>query len=121
MLFSAVSSRPPFRFQPLLRLAVLPGDLPDDQEQDQGDHRRRQRGGDDQESGLLAPVGQRGGDRVGRDDDDRETAQRGRGSEPVRFVDRALHAQRLLAALGSGHAAAAAPLNFCPIISSTCG
>ena len=33
----------PFRFQPLLRLAVLPGDLPDDQEQDQRDHRGRQR------------------------------------------------------------------------------
>ncbi len=38
----------PFRFEPLLRLAVLPGDLPDDQEQDQGDYRGRQRRRDNQ-------------------------------------------------------------------------
>ena len=88
----------PFRFQPLLRLAVLPGDLPDDQEQDQGDHRGRQRCRDDQESGLLAPVGERGGNRVGRDHDARVVAERGCRSQPVRLVDRALHAQRLLAA-----------------------
>ena len=99
MLFRAVSSRPPFRFQPLLRLAALPGYLPDDQEQDQGDHHRRQRCRDDEEPGLRAPVGQCGGNRVGRDHDARVVAERGRGSQPVRLVDRALHAQRLLAAL----------------------
>ncbi len=62
----------PLRLQPLLRFTALPGDLPDDQEQNNGDHHRRQRGGEDQESGLCAPVGQCGGDRVGRDDDSRK-------------------------------------------------
>ena len=99
MLFSAVSSRCRLRFQPLLRVAALPGDLADDQEQDQRDHRCRQHGRGHEESGLRAPIGQRGGDRVGRDDDDREAAELGRGSEPVRIVDRAVYAQRLLAAL----------------------
>jgi hypothetical protein len=72
-----------FRFQPLLRLAVLPGDLPDDQEQDQRDHHRRQRRRDDQESGLLAPVGERGGNRVGRGHHARIMRQRRRRSQPV--------------------------------------
>ena len=31
-----------FRFQPLLRFPILPGHLPDDQEQDEGDHQRGQ-------------------------------------------------------------------------------
>ncbi len=88
----------PFRFQPLLRLAVLPGDLPDDQEQDQGDHRRRQRCRDDEEAGLLAPVGERGGNRVGRDHHARVMSERGCRSQPVRLVDRALYPQRLLGA-----------------------
>ncbi len=89
----------PFGLQPLLRVTTLPGDLPDDQEQDQGDHHGRQHGRGHEESGLRAPVLQRCGNRVGRDDDDREAAQLGRRSEPVRIVDRAAHAQRLLAAL----------------------
>ena len=88
----------PFRLQPLLRLAVLPGDLLNDQEQDQGDHRRRQRGRDDEESGLFAPVGQRGGNRVGCDHDARIMRERSRRSQPGRLIDRALHAQRLLGA-----------------------
>ena len=39
MLLRAVSSRCFSRFQLLGASAVLPVDLPDDQEQDQGDHR----------------------------------------------------------------------------------
>ena len=57
-------------------------------------------GGGDQEPGLRAPVGQRGGCRVGRDDDAGEMGQRHGGAEPVHLVDRTLHdAHRLLAAL----------------------
>ena len=89
----------PFRFQPLLRFAVLAGYLPDDQEQDQGDHGRRQRRRDDEESGLFAPVGQCGIDGVGRDYDARVMRERGGRSQPVRLVNRAMHAQRLLLAL----------------------
>ncbi len=89
----------PFRFQPLLCLAALPGHLPDDEEQDQRDRRCRQDGGADQEPGLGLPIGQRGGYRICRDDDDREAAQLGRGPEPVPAVDRAFDAQRLLTAL----------------------
>ena len=89
----------PLRLQPLLRFTALPGDLPDDQEQNECDHHRRQRGGGDQESGLLAPVCQCGGDRIGRDHDTREVLQRRCGAEPVRAVDRAQQAERLRTAL----------------------
>ncbi|MEH2524686.1 hypothetical protein V1288_002595 [Bradyrhizobium sp. AZCC 2176] len=85
----------PFRFQPLLCLAALPCDLPDDQEQHQGDHRRRQRRRDYEESGLRMPILQRGAGRVGRDHNARIMRERGCGSQPVGLVDRALHAQRL--------------------------
>ena len=88
----------PFRFQPPLGFAALPRDLPDDQEQGQGDDRRRQRCGDDQEPGLLAPVFQRGRRRVGCHHDARVMRKRSRGSQPVGLVDRALHAQRLASA-----------------------
>ena len=63
----------------------------------------------DHGAGLCAPVGQRGAKpswsrrrRSGSGCSGR------RGAEPVLAVDRALHAQRLLAALGQRHAAAAA-------------
>ena len=88
----------PFRLEPLLRLAVLPRDLPDDQEQDQGDRHRGQCGGNDEKSGLRAPVGQCGRHRVGRDHSAREMLEWRRGAEPVDAVDRALQAQRLCAA-----------------------
>ena len=35
-----------FRAQTLLRFPALPGDLPDDQEQNEGDHQRRRTGGE---------------------------------------------------------------------------
>ena len=46
---------------------ILPGRLPDDQEQDKGDRQRGRNSGNDNESGLRAPVGQRGGDGHCRD------------------------------------------------------
>ena len=62
------------RFQPVLRFPILPGHLPDDHEQNEGDHQCGQSGGRDQKSGLLAPVGQHRRDGRGRDHHDRKAA-----------------------------------------------
>ena len=95
MLLSAVSSRPrsassrccASRFCRVICLMI--------RNRIKRDHRRSQRCRDDQEPGLFAPVGERGGNRVGCDHDARVVAERGCRSQPVRLVDRALHAQRL--------------------------
>jgi hypothetical protein len=105
----------------LLRLQVLPIDQPDDQEKDDGDHDRRQRGGGDQEACLRLPVGQCRGDGVGCDDDDRRALQRRSGAEPVQVVDRALDAHVCRPPFSSTRCTIGAVLNFRPIIVSICG
>ena len=101
MLFSAVSSRCFSGSSRCCDFAVLPGDLPDDQEQDEGDHQRGQ--ARRRRSGTWSARASRPAPRrrslvatttIGK------WLKRRRRAEPVRVVDRALHAQRLLAALG---------------------
>jgi hypothetical protein len=87
----------PLGLQFLLHLAVLGVHLPDDQEEDAGDHGGRQCRSHEQETGLFAPVRKRGGLGRGRDHHDREMAQSAAGAEPGLAVDRAFHLQRLFA------------------------
>ncbi len=88
------------QFQPPLCFLILPGHLPDDQEQNEGDHEGGQDGGRDQEFGLRAPVGQHRRDGRGRDHHDRKAAERRSRTEPILFVDGALHPHRVLATFG---------------------
>ena len=109
-----------FRFQPLLRFPVLPGHLPDDQEQDEGDHQRRQHGGSDQESGLRAPVGQRRRDRRGRDHHDWKAAQPARPIRAGPAWSMGLCTRRVCCPPSvSTLCSSGAALNFFPIIEST--
>jgi hypothetical protein len=89
----------PLHLQPLLRLAVLPVDLADDQEQHACDHEGGERRGDDQEFGLRMPVGKCRGNRVGCDHDRREMTEPRRRAQPLHSIDRAFDALGMLASL----------------------
>ncbi len=75
--------------QPLPRRAVLMRKLADDEEQQGGDRQHRKSADRDQDSDLLAPVGQCGRCRRRCDDQKRKISQRARRDQPVLAVDRA--------------------------------
>ena len=111
-----------FRFQPPLRFPVLPGDLPDDQQQDDGDRQRGQNGGDDQKPGLRAPVGERRAETVVV-----ATTTIGKwlssAAEPSRSrLSTGLATRRVCRPpSASTFASNGADLKFCPIIASAWG
>ena len=85
--------------QPLPGRAVLVRKLADDKQQQGGDRQHGKSGDCDQDSDLLAPVGQCGRRRGRSDDHDRKIRQRARRDQPVLAVDRAGETRRAAGSL----------------------
>jgi len=88
--------------QPSLRRSMLPRQPPDDERQHDGDDERGRTGGDNQGSGLRAPVGERRGDGRRREHRQRKLRQAAGRQQPLLAVDRADQARAAMVYIEQG-------------------